>query len=375
VREAVGAAYACGARHVSVELVDPLVNRLRIENSEPEHLRFVPNFERVKYLDLVKEKAAVLKIVGSEEPDALEDLDPEKVNTIRLNRHLAIKEFYDEGIDKSLVHWCVAAASTPKWGVQVFPGLDSKTANRKLWNQLFKICGVDSADYLDKWNRKSAALKQRAEKLNSMGIKELLFKGPDTDLKVGLSDRALFKGGPEMGPYGVEFEPNIPTEEVFTTPDFRVTSGTARVTRPVMVNGVIVRDLVVRFEDGQLVDFTAKSGEAAFKAYIDSDEGGRRLGEVALVGVDSPIYRSGLMYHEILLDENAACHIAVGSGYKFCIEGGDSLSTEEALEIGCNESTVHTDLMISSENVDVVAVVEDGQQVALLKGGAWCAGW
>ena len=204
-----------------------------------------------------------------------------------------------------------------------------------------------------------------------MKIKELHFTGKGTDLTVGLSENAIFKGGTDESPRGVPFEPNIPTEEVFTTPDYRVTRGRVQTTRPFLINGKLITDLSLEFTDGEISSFSATNGEDTFREYINSDEGSKRLGEVALVGVDSPVYQSGLVYQEILFDENAACHIAVGSAYKFCIDGGDTMTKEELTAIGCNESTVHTDMMISSEEVDVTAKTYSGETVELIKAGKW----
>jgi aminopeptidase len=206
-------------------------------------------------------------------------------------------------------------------------------------------------------------------------IEKLRFLGPGTDLTVGLSDIAIFKGGTEQSPSGMQFEPNLPTEECFTTPDYRKTEGTVSATRPVYINGKLVEGLKMTFTAGEITDFSARSGESTFKEYISSDEGARRLGEVALVGIDSPIYQSGLVFQEILLDENAACHIAIGSAYKFCLSGGEKLSSEELANVGCNESCVHTDIMISSEEVDVVAVAFDGTEHSILKSGKWDSRW
>ena len=204
-----------------------------------------------------------------------------------------------------------------------------------------------------------------------MGIEKLHFTGPGTDLEVVLSEKARFKGGCDVGPHGVEFEPNIPTEEVFTTPDCRQTQGHVRTTRPFLINGKMIRDLELKFADGQIVDFSASDGEDTFGEYINSDEGSKSLGEVALVGIDSPVYRSGLVFEEILYDENAACHIAIGSAYKFCIDGGEAMSADQLAEVGCNVSTVHTDMMISSEEVDVTAHTRSGGSEALLRQGRW----
>jgi len=163
----------------------------------------------------------------------------------------------------------------------------------------------------------------------------------------------------------------LPTEECFTTPDCTKTAGKVRATRPFLVNGTLVEGLEMEFKAGELVKFSAEAGADAFKEYVDSDVGGRRLGEVALVGIDSPVYQSKRVFQEILFDENAACHIAVGSAYKFCLQGGENMSKEELGRIGCNESSVHTDIMISSSEVDVAAKTYAGQEIALIQSGEW----
>ncbi len=364
-------AYKKGAAFVNLDLIEPRLGKLRILSSKPEHLPYVPPYLGVKYRELVDKNAANLRLIGSEEPDILSGLDPKVINTIRLHQHLAIKYFYDEGIGKSLVHWTVAAAATPKWGRKVFPDCSPEEAQHKLWLEILRICRADRPECLSLWQAHNQKLKVRADQLNHMKIKELVFVGPDTDLTVTLSPRALFKGGSDLSPRGVSFEPNLPTEEIFTTPDHRGTRGRVRTTRPFLINGNLVRDLRLEFKEGQIVQYQASQGEDTFREYINSDPGARRLGEVALVGIDSPIYQSGLVFQEILFDENAACHIAVGQAYKFCLQDGSTMSKEELEACGCNESTVHTDMMISDEQVDVTARTYSGAEHQLIKQGRW----
>ena len=367
-------AYEHGARFVNLDLLEPRLARTRLLVAAEEDLSYVPPYVGVKYRDLVDQTAANLKIVGAEDPDLLSDLEPKRVNTVRVHQFLAVKYFYDEGIGKSLVHWTVAAAATPKWAKKVFPALEAETACAKLWDEIFRITRADQQNALELWRVHNQTLQRRAKKLTEMRIKEIHFTGPETDLIVGLSPRAVFKGGGDLSPRGVEFEPNIPTEEVFTTPDWRMTRGKVRATRPFFINGKLICDLRLEFCEGELTTFSAAEGEETFAEYVSSDPGAKRLGEVALVGIDSPVYQSGLVFEEILFDENAACHIAVGSAYKFCLENGALLSDKERQAIGCNESTVHTDMMISSEQVDVTAITYSGETVPLLVRGSWVSG-
>ena len=365
------ASYKQGAKFVNIDLNEPRLIKDRIENSTDEDLKFVPSYISVKYDEILENTGANIRITGMEDSEILSSLDPKKINTMRMQTRLALKKFYDEGIGKSKVQWTVVAGATTQWGKRIFPDLAEKEAEAALWEAIFKACRADKENCLELWKEHNSKLHHRAKSITAMKVKELHFTGPGTDLKVGLSKRAIFKGGSDTSPRKVEFEPNIPTEEVFTTPDYRETNGKVKATRPFLINGVLIKDLEMEFKNGILVNFKASAGQDTFKAYIDSDEGAKRLGEVALVGIDSPIFQSGIIFEEILYDENAACHIAIGSAYKFCIEGGDSLTEEQAAEIGCNESSVHTDMMISSPKVDCVATTYEGKKVELIKAGAW----
>jgi aminopeptidase len=265
----------------------------------------------------------------------------------------------------------VAAAATPAWAKKVFPELDEEQALAALWEAIFHTCRADRPDCLNRWNAHAETLEKRAHMLTQMKIHKLHFEGPGTDLEVHLSKKALFVAGRSKTPDGVAFEANIPTEECFTTPDHRHTTGRVRITRPVFVNGELIKDLQLQFTNGEITHFTASQGEKTFASYIANDPGAKRLGEVSLVGIDSPIYQSGRIFEEILFDENAACHIAVGFAYRFCIEGGAAMSEQELDAVGCNDSHVHTDFMISSEEVSVTATLYSGEIVPLIKNGKW----
>lgn len=367
-------AYRLGASIVNIDLHEPRLQKLRVEHSTIEQMKYAPRFLSTKYGELVENVGANLKLVGPEDPDLLVGLDAAKINTGRIANYHAMKHFYEEGIEKSRVHWTVAAAATPGWAKRLFPELSPGEACQKLWEQIFTIARVDRADFLATWRQHDRDLHERAKKLSEIGIESLHFTGPGTDLRVGLSERALFKGGTDISPRGVAFEPNIPTEECFTTPDWRRTEGKVRTTRPFFINGTLIRGLELTFERGEISSFSAEQGGETFRAYMESDAGGKRLGEVALVGIDSPVYQSGIVFEEILFDENAACHIAIGSAYKFCLENGANLTKEELLACGCNDSSVHTDMMVSSEHVDVHADLRSGERTCLIERGRWRLG-
>lgn len=364
-------AYKAGAKYVELNIRDPRSTKSRIQHSAESDLSYCMDYINSRTSEIVKAEGANLSIISPEDPDVLQGLNPDKINKIRLANYLANKVFYDEGINLSKVHWTLIAASTPGWACKIFPQLEPQAAHLRLWDEIFKICRVDRPDFISFWQNHNRALHQRSQKLNSFKIKSLHFKGPDTDLRVGLSPQSLFKGGTELSSRGAEFEPNIPTEECFSTPDWRLTEGHVRTTRPFRVNGALVQDLRLVFRQGEIVEATASSGLDSFNAYRQSDPGGSRLGEVALVGTDSPIFQSGIVFDEILYDENAACHIAIGSAYTYCLQNGKNLSKSELADLGCNDSTVHTDMMISDENVSVIAELFSGENILLIENGNW----
>ncbi len=365
-------AYDRGAKYVAVELSDPRISRKRLEVIADDHLKYIPDWVSSKYGELVEEEAACLRLVGSEYPDIYRGLAPKRVNEPRIAAYRAKKQFYEQGIDKSRIHWTVAAAATPRWAAKVFPELEEEEALRRLWSDVLAFSRVSNdEDHLVRWREHDAVLKERAEWLTQLSIREIQFIGPGTDLRISLSEKAKFLGGADRSSRGVEFEPNIPTEECFTTPDYRGCEGIVSATRPFFVNGTLIEGLSMEFQDGEMSSFSAASGEEVFREYLESDEGAKRVGEVALVGIDSPIFQSGSVYQEILFDENAACHIAIGSAYKFCLDLPSERPLEEFQALGCNESSVHTDIMISSEEVNVDAFTYSGSRVPLLRHGEW----
>lgn len=372
VRLIVKHAYQLGARIVSVDFHDPFNNRTRIlESSSEEYLKYVPPFTPYRYESMLNETSACVRLIGSEYPNILEDLNPKSIQHLEISFKRSLKKYYEEGIGHSKVQWCVAGASTPAWGKRVFPQLSEQEAYYSLWQEIFRICRTDKENCLDLWKEHDTRLLQRAKKLTELKIQTLHFTGPGTDLKVGLSPLAMFHGGSSKSPRGVSFEANLPTEECFTTPDCNKTQGTVRATRPFFINGKLIKNLVMTFTNGEISHFDADAGKESFEAYIHSDPGAKKLGEVALVGIDSPVYQSNKVFEEILYDENAACHIAIGFAYKFCIANSAQMSPEELGNIGCNVSHVHTDMMISSEDVSVTAITSSGSTVPLIRQGKW----
>ncbi len=364
-------AYKIGAKAVYVDLIDTRATQLKLHYSNVENLKFIPDYMVKKYDEFVDKKISTIRLICPENPDILKHEDPLKINAFNFARNSSAKRFYEEGIGQSKFSWNISAMATPLWGKKLFPSLTEKEAENALWQEIFKICMVDKEDCLERWTKRDEKIKQRAKNLFMLNIKDFHFTGPNTDLHIGISEKALFGGGSEKNDLGIPFEPNIPSEEIFTTPDYRTVNGTVAATRPFLINGRQVKNLKMEFKNGKVVNFSADEGKENFAEYIKTDEGASRLGEMALVGIDSPIYQSGHIFEEILFDENAACHIALGNGFEFCIEGSQNMTAEQLDEMGFNKSSLHTDIMISSEKVDVTGTTRDGKTINIIKSGVF----
>ena len=262
------------------------------------------------------------------------------------------------------IPWCVAALPTPEWAAKVMQREASDEAAEALWQTMLPILRLDREDPKAAWRENSDLTERRGIDLTSGNFEIYHFKGPGTDLKVYSNPNHVWEGGDLMSDAGHVFIPNIPTEEVFTTPDWRRTSGRASVTRPVEVLGANVDKAWFEFEGGRVVDYGASEGKEKLDAYFEIDEQARYLGEVALVDSSSPIFQSGKVFHNILYDENAACHIALGSGYPTAVKGGVDMNAEEQSAAGINQSILHTDFMIGSEEVNVIGIAADGTETS-----------
>lgn len=269
------------------------------------------------------------------------------------------------------LQWLVAAAPSQKWAAKILDTPPSREAQTKLWQLLKSILRLDRDSPVGFWREQSARLEERAGILNELKLRELRFDGSGTDLRVGIPEGAVWTGGAARTPEGIIFMPNIPTEEVFTAPDYRRTEGRVRATRPVTVLGDLVEGACFTFREGKVVEATADRGAETLKRFLDIDEGSRFLGEVALVDSSSPIYQSGYLFYNTLLDENAACHIALGNAYPDTIEGGLDMSPEELGAAGANRSIQHADFMIGSESVDVLGLRQDGREIEIMRNGSF----
>ena len=313
--------------------------------------------------------AARLGITGAD-PALLSGQDPAKVSRANLAASKASRPAL-ELITRHAINWSIVACATPAWARVVFPGEPEAVAVEKLWDAILSASRLDGPDPVAAWKQHSADLQQRAALLNAKRYAALRYAGPGTDLEIGLADGHLWMGGGTTALNGIACLPNIPTEEVFTTPHRERVSGTVRSTKPLSYQGTLIEEIAVRFEGGRVVEARAKAGEEVLERMLATDEGAARLGEVALVPHSSPISASGLLFSNTLFDENAACHIAMGQAYSTCVEHGDTLTPEELKARGANESLIHVDWMIGSGQLDIDGVTASGEREPLMRSGEW----
>jgi aminopeptidase len=366
-RALAAAAYGAGAAFVDVRFEDPGLLKTRIERTtKADYLSYVPSFSEGRYERMLEEDWGSVSLRGSEDPDLLDDCDPAGLGKIRQAVGRARSGFL-AGISSNRIAWNVCLYPTERWSAKVLGSYEGW--EEEIWKVLAPILRLDRDDPSRAWLEQDAELKRRAGFMDSHLFDRIHFKGPGTDLYVGMRPDRRFRGGMCTSKSGIRFFPNIPTEEIFSTPDLTRTRGRFRCTRPVEVLGKLVEDAWFEFEEGKVTSFGAARNAEILERFLEMDDNARYLGEVALVDIDSPIYESGRIFYNILFDENAACHVALGNGYSDCLEGGTSMGSEELLKAGCNVSLVHTDFMLGSEEVSVYGVDEGGSEKPIIVDG------
>lgn len=366
------AAFAAGARDVSVRYGDEKLARIRYEAATEEALCDAKPWVERSYLDYVEGKggASILHILG-EDPEAFLGLDAGKINRAMQAARNAQKHWREMTM-KDEVAWCIVAVPTENWAKKVFPDLPGKQAVERLWQAIFDVCRVTGGDPVAAWREHIKATGARRDKLNALGLTELhIISANGTDLRIGLAEGAVFEGAESTTPSGQQFIANVPTEEVFTAPHRQRVEGIVYGTKPYVFNGDLIEDFWVRFEAGRVVESGAKKNADLLKTLLDTDEGSRSIGEIALVPASSPINRSGVLFYNTLFDENAACHIAFGDGYPNTIAGGGTLTAEQLLERGVNHSVIHEDVMIGAEDTHITGRTKDGQEIEIFRDGVW----
>jgi aminopeptidase len=360
VREITKVAYEAGARYVDVAYIDQHVRRAMIEKGPDDVLEWSPpwSVDRVDYLGA--EQGALISITGDPEPELLSDLDQARVGKTRA---VKVAEAHLRNVMESRVNWTIVSYPNEGWAQTVFgePDVD------RLWQDVERAVRLDEPDPVVAWNEHIERLEARCRALNDRHFDAVRFHGLGTDLTVGLNKQSKWASGGSETVFGRRHVPNIPTEEVFTTPDWRRAEGTVRSTMPLALPGNIIRDLELRFAGGRVVDVKASTGADYVRAQLEADEGAARLGEVALVDGSSRVGQIGHIFFNTLFDENATCHIAYGRGIAYCVDGSTELDEEAQLQAGVNQSSIHTDFMIGGPEVSVDGVTESGESVPLIR--------
>ena len=354
------AAYQRGAKFVDVSYFDPHVKRARIEHADPDTLEFVPEWYGDRARQHADQHGARINLNGVTAPNLLDDLEKTLVGRDRLPR---LKE-QGEIVSERSTNWCVVPAPTRPWATLVFPDVPDDEAYERLWQQLEHVLRLDEPDPIVAWDERMAVLNESAARLGDRRFDAIELRGPGTELTIGLFATAKWWAADFSTADGLRHLPNLPTEEVFTTPDPERTEGHVTSTKPlVLQDGTIVRGLRVRFEGGTAVEIDADENVEALRARLAVDDAGLRLGELALVDRQGRIGPLGTVFYDTLLDENASSHIAFGSGFPFLVEGDDVSRV--------NESATHVDFMIGSPQLEVDGLTADGERVPVLRGGDW----
>lgn len=362
-------AYEMGAKNVHINWSDDTLSRLFFEHVPDEVIGDFPEWKAKLHDTYVEDGAAVLSI-RSTNPDLLKGIDPSRIARASKASAQGLRNFRKYTMNDK-VTWSIISIPTGDWAQKVFPDKTKEEAIEQLWDAIVRIVRVDREDPVAAWKEHNETLAVVRELMNKKNYQKLIYKAPGTDLEIDLPKGHIWKGGSAVSEKGTTFNPNMPTEEVFSMPHKYGVNGTVSSTKPLSYGGSLIDNFTLTFKDGKVVDYKAEQGEEALKHLLDSDEGSRRLGEVALVPHESPVSQSGLIFYNTLFDENASCHIALGKAYPTNLEGGSGMSEEELDQHGVNDSLNHVDFMIGSENLDIDGVKEDGTTEAVFRNGTW----
>ncbi|NTL83559.1 aminopeptidase [Enterococcus faecium] len=362
-------AYKLGAAEVIVQWTDDQIQREFLLHAATDRIENMPQ-SKIDQADEWLEKGASRISVVSADPDAFAGVDSQRVASYQAAAGKALMNLR-KATQANKVSWTVVAAAGKQWAAKVFPDLPEEEQVDALWDQIFKTTRVYEEDPVLAWKKHDEKLAKKAEELNQEQFSALHYTAPGTDIIIGLPKNHLWEGAGSYNARGKKFMANMPTEEVFTAPDSHRVDGYISSTKPLSYAGTIISGMKFTFKDGKVVDFSAEQGEDVLAKLLDTDEGARRLGEVALVPDPSPISQSGIIFFNTLFDENASNHLALGSAYAFSVKGGTEMSDEELAEAGLNRSQTHVDFMVGSDKMDIDGIREDGSTVPIFRNGDW----
>ncbi len=368
VRMVVKECYLAGASRVVVNWLDMALDKLaQVFQSEDDLAALMP-WESARWQWMTENFPARLWL-DSDDPDGMSGVDQEKYARTLGARLKLIKPFRDKIENKH--QWCIAAVPGVEWAKKVFPELPENEAVEQLWEAIL-LASRANGDAIGNWNQHNKNIHALSEKLNSLNLKELHYKSSNgTDFRVGLMADGIFAGGSEKDLSNREFNPNIPSEEIFTTPEKGKAEGWVVSTKPLSYQGTLIEDFAIRFENGRAVEVRAAKGLATLEKMIAMDEGAPYLGECALIAEDSPINKSGILFYNTLFDEHASCHLAFGRGFDICLKDFDKYTQEEIHAKGVNESTIHVDFMIGAPDMSIIGTAADGREIEIFRNGNW----
>lgn len=370
VRLLVCKAYEAGSGHITVLWADDLLSRLEYTYNEKEYFEQVPAWKRRQLNGLAKSGAAFVFLDGSD-PNALEGIDPSKITARWLAQNEQCRD-YRNGLDFGKNAWCIAGVPVEAWAREVFADVPGEEAVLNLWQAILSSSRADGDDPQAEWERHNATFEKNKRILNEYSFDRLRYQSDNgTNLELGLNTGHVWQGGASRTADGRVFFANIPTEEVFTSPDRMRATGIVYATMPLVRTGRVIRDFWLRFEDGKVVDFDAREGADVLDGIIHADDTSCRLGECALVSQDTPIRRSGLLFYSTLYDENASCHLALGTGFPECIDNGFELNDQKLVSAGVNRSSIHVDFMVGSDDLRITGVTQTGEEVPVFERGRW----
>ncbi|MFS0673234.1 aminopeptidase [Ornithinibacillus sp. 179-J 7C1 HS] len=362
-------AYELGAKDVHINWVDDELTLLKYQYAPDEVIADYPEW-KVKLHDTFAEDGAAVLNIRSTNPDLLKDIDPTRVAKANKAAAQAMTNFRKYTMNDKIT-WTIISIPTGDWAQKIFPDKSKEDAVASLWESIVKIVRVDQEDPIAAWDAHNETLKTAREILNDKNYKKLIFTAPGTNLEMELPEGHIWKGGSAVSEKGITFNPNMPTEEVFSMPHKYGVNGTISSTKPLNYGGSLIDNFTLTFKDGKVVDFKAKQGEDTLKHLLETDEGASRLGEIALVPHESPVSQSGLLFYNTLFDENASCHVALGKAYPTNIKDGSSMSEEELDKHGVNDSLTHVDFMFGSEELNIDGVKYDGTTEPVFRNGTW----
>ena len=369
-RRVVKEAYAARAGHVTVIWNDDAMTRMEYENVALSYFEHTPSWKAEQLNSLAEKGSAFLFLEGSD-PAILQGIDPAKPAAASKARNVDCRAFRD-GMDFGRNKWCIAGVPVEEWAIKVFPDTPRREAVYRLWMAILQVARADGDDPQAAWETHNATFEKNKRLLNEGRYDALRYKASNgTDLVIGLNKNHIWEGGSSRTVGGTVYFPNIPTEEVFTTPDRLRADGIVYSVLPLVHQGQVILDFWIRFEDGKAVEYDAAQGRDVLKSIIETDENACRLGECALISKNTPIRETGLLFYDTLYDENASCHLALGMGFPECVEGGYDMTSDELVAAGINRSHTHVDFMIGADDLNIWGIKANGTEVPIFVDGQW----